>query len=83
LFSDFESAVLGVFEWIDGENIQNEQTKIAEYNILGKVYTVPTGGVPIMREDFSDKNADKFTEQRDALKNKLLLSLSEDDQCKS
>jgi len=77
LFSDFESAILGVFDWIDGENVQNEQAKIEEYDILGKVYTVPTGGVPIMREDFSGKNADKFTGQRDALKNKLLISLLE------
>ena len=47
LSARFDGAVLGVFDWIDGENVQNEQTKIAEYSILGKVYAVPVGGVPI------------------------------------
>jgi len=59
-FGDFESAVIGVFEWIDGENIQDEQTKIEEYNILGKVYTVPINGIRIKRDIFSTAQADLF-----------------------
>ena len=68
LFGNFESAVLGVFEWIDGENIQNEQTKIEEYNILCKIYTIPTGGIRIKRDIFSTSQANLFYRLWDKLK---------------
>jgi len=82
LFSDFDSAILGVFDWIDGENVETDATKIPEYQILAKVYAVPVDGVPIHREDFSYKNADKFFGQWNSLKNKQLLSLLEKNRSK-
>jgi hypothetical protein len=60
----FDNAVLGVFDWIDGENRQDENTKIREYQMLGKIYTVPAEGLNIQRENFSDGSADSFFSQR-------------------
>ena len=83
LFTSFAGAVLGVFDWIDGENIQNEQTKIAEYSILGKVYAVPPSGLSFSREEFSSASADLFFRQWDKLKitpddsSKRILSIFE------
>jgi len=42
LSSYFDSAVVGVFDWLDGENIQDERTKTPEYQMLAKVYTIPS-----------------------------------------
>ena len=56
----FDGAVIGVFDWIDGENRQDEKSKILEYQMMAKVYTVPTEGLNIQREDFSTKSAEKF-----------------------
>ena len=82
LFSSFESAILGVFDWIDGENAETDATKIFEYQILAKIYTVPADGVVIAREDFSNKNADKFFAQWDALKDRQLIALLEKNRSK-
>jgi Ser/Thr protein kinase RdoA (MazF antagonist) len=60
LSSLFDGAVVGVFGWIDGENIENEKTKSAEYNMLARVYAVPSSGISIPREDFSGSSADMF-----------------------
>jgi len=68
LSTRFDSAVLGVFEWIDGENVQNEATKIEEYKILGKVYAAPTDNIDIQRDKFSAANANLFYRQWDKLK---------------
>ncbi len=60
LYSRFDGAVLGIFDWVDGENVQNERTKIAEYGILGQVYAVEAGGLSIARDSFSTQSADLF-----------------------
>jgi thiamine kinase-like enzyme len=82
LCSRFDGAVLGVFEWIDGENIQNEKTKIAEYQMLARVYTVPVHSLSIPHEDFSGNSAVKFFKQWDALQDRQLLSLFEKNHAK-
>jgi len=56
----FDGAVLGIFEWIDGENIETDDTKWPEYQMLAKVYTVPTAGLTLRREDFSARSAAMF-----------------------
>ncbi|MCL2055987.1 MAG: hypothetical protein FWH02_02060 [Oscillospiraceae bacterium] len=56
-----------VFDWIDGENRQDEETKILEYQMLAKVYTLPTEGLIIPRESFSPESADAFLRQWAAL----------------
>ena len=69
LHSCFDSAVVGVFDWLDGENIQDERTKIPEYQMLTKVYTVPPKGLSIPRENFFTESADLFFAQCEKLKN--------------
>ncbi len=69
LYSCFDSAVLGVFEWIDGENVQDERTKIPEYQMLARVYAVPSTNISIPQETFSTQSADLFYEQLNRLKN--------------
>jgi hypothetical protein len=68
LFTDYDAAVLGIFEWIDGENIQNEITKIAEYQMLAKIYTVPSEGVPLSKETFDTAYIDAFISLHERLK---------------
>lgn len=57
LSSVFNSAVLGVFVWIDGENIETEETKIPEYNMLSRIYPLTKQGFEIPSADFSDERA--------------------------
>ena len=67
LSEQFDGAVLGVFEWIEGVNRQDEESKIREHQALAKVYTVPTEGLFIPRESFSTESADTFFRQWAAL----------------
>jgi hypothetical protein len=67
LSTRFDGAVLGIFDWIDGENTQDENTKIIEYQLLAKVYTVPTEGLAISCEDFTAASADAFLYQWESL----------------
>jgi hypothetical protein len=64
----YDGAVLGLFDWIEGENVENEKTKIAEYGILGKIYTVPANDLSICRDDFSTAGSDEFFRQLERLK---------------
>ncbi len=68
LFTHFNRAVLGIFHWIEGENIENEWTTFQEYKLLAKIYTVPTTGIQIASEDFSTKSAELFYVQWARLK---------------
>jgi len=77
LFTQFDGAVLGVFDWIDGENVQNDKTKIHEYRMLAKVYTVSPGDLSIPHENFSGNSAVKFFEQWNELQDKQLRLLFE------
>ena len=77
LFIDYDSAVLGIFQWIDGENIQNETTKISEYQMLAKIYTVPPEGVPLGTETFDTAYIDTFLARQEHLK-----TLADDDVAK-
>ena len=82
LFARFDGAVLGVFDWIDGENIETDATKISEYQMLAKVYTVPPHGISIAHEDFSERFVDQFFEQWSVLEDPALLSLLEKNRAK-
>jgi thiamine kinase-like enzyme len=65
LCSDFDGAVVGVFKWLDGDNVQNEDTRIPEYKILSKVYTVSAKGLDIPQQVFDAQAAQTL---RDNLK---------------
>ena len=77
LSAHFNDAVLGIFDWIDGEHIETDATKIPEYQMLAKVYTVPSNEVHIFHEDFSGNCADKFFTQWNVLNDEQLLALLE------
>ena len=77
---DYKSCLLDYIQHeygIDGENIETDETKIPEYQLLAKVYATPVHGLTITREDFSYKNADKFFKQWHALDNMEICSLLE------
>jgi len=82
LSTRFDGAILGVFDWIDGENRETDATKIPEYQLLAKVYAVPACGVPILREDFSGTSADTFFERWHALDNRQIHALLEKNRAK-
>ena len=82
LFTRFDGAVLGMFEWIEGENRETNATKSYEYEMLAKVYTVPTYGVQISVEDFSGISADTFFEQWKVTNDTQVLSLLEKNRTK-
>ena len=77
LSTRFDGAVLGVFDWVDGEHIETNETKIPEYNMLARVYQVPAGNVRISKEDFTSKCVDKFYAQCDAMDDERIKSLLE------
>ncbi|MDD2362505.1 MAG: aminoglycoside phosphotransferase family protein, partial [Oscillospiraceae bacterium] len=78
----YEGAVLGVFDWIDGENVQNKRSKIPEYHMLAKIYTVPGEGLSIPREDFSESSAELFFKQWNELDDENICSLFEENRDK-
>ena len=82
LFAQFDGAVVGIFDWIDGENVQNEKTKVQEYRMLAKVYTVSPDGISIPHEDFSGNSVDRFFEQWKELQDKPLRLLFEKNRAK-
>ena len=76
-YTEFDGAILGVFNWINGELTETDETKVPEYQMLAKVYTVPTDGVCIPREDFSGSISDVFYKQWESLNDSKLLALLE------
>ncbi len=77
LFTRFDSAVLGVFEWIDGERIETDETKIPEYAMLAKIYTINPDGLNLPRETFTTESADLFFRTRAALKDRRIADVFE------
>lgn len=69
LYSCFESAILGVFNWIDGENVENFDTKIPEYKMLSMIYPLTKQSFNIPTLEFTDKMANDFYCKWDVLKN--------------
>ena len=82
LFTHFAGAAIGVFDWIDGENKETDETKIPEYQMLAKVYAVSGKELNIAVENFSYKNADEFFEHWNASTDEQLLSLLEKNRAK-
>ena len=68
LYSEFGSAVLAVFDWIYGENIETDETKTPEYEMLCKVYAVSKPGFDIPRAMFSADMASNFFSRWERLK---------------
>jgi len=68
LYTAFDSAILGVFEWIDGENMETDETKAPEYQMLCEVHRISKQGFDIPMAEFSDNAAVRFYEKWDQLK---------------
>jgi Ser/Thr protein kinase RdoA (MazF antagonist) len=68
LYSHFNSGILGVFDWIDGENIETDDTKPSEYQMLCKIYPLTSPGFDIPAIDFTDGMATRFYAMWERLK---------------
>jgi hypothetical protein len=68
LFSKYNSGILGVFSWIDGENVEDDNAKIAEIKMLSKIYSVSRSGLNIPVEDFGIEIVEQFYSQWKQLK---------------
>lgn len=68
LYLNFDSAVAGLFEWVDGKNVETDQTKRAEYQMLCKIYRLTKTGLDIPTTLFSNDAAIRFYRQWEALK---------------
>lgn len=68
LYSEFGSAILAVFDWIDGENNETDETKVPEYDMLCKVYSVSKPGFDIPKAEFSADMASNFFSLWDKLR---------------
>jgi hypothetical protein len=73
LYSEFDGATVGLFQWLDGENIQNEDTKIQEYRILAKVYSASTGGLDIPQQVFDTQAAQTLIDSLKRIDNEEIL----------
>lgn len=68
LYSNFDTAVMGLFEWVDGKNVETDQTKSTEYQMLCKIYLLTRPGLAIPTAVFSDDAAIRFYQQWEKLK---------------
>ncbi len=83
-YAKFNGAVTGLLEWVDCENIETDDTKPAEYQMLCEIYRLTRPGLKISRASFSDNAAVHFYKQWDKLRklpntasNCLVLNLFE------
>ena len=68
LSTSFNSAVLAVFEWINGENIETDDTKPPEYKMLSKIYLLSKQGFDIPAIKFLDDMAKVCLEKWNSIK---------------
>ena len=68
LCAAFDSAILGIFEWIDGENIETDETKAPEYLLLCDVFKLTKQGFDIPVIEFSNTAALEFYGKWERLK---------------
>lgn len=68
LYSNFDTAVIGLFEWVDVRNVETDQTKSAEYQMLCKIYLLTKPGLEIPTALFSDDAAKRFYQQWEMLR---------------
>ena len=71
LHSYFNSAVVGVFEWIDGDNVETDDTKEIEYQMLCQIYPLTKPGFDIPVATFSTEMALRFFAEWEKVKEAL------------
>lgn len=57
---DFDAAVAALFAWVDGENVETDETKTLEYQMLCKIYRLTKPGLGIPGASFSDDAGGNF-----------------------
>lgn len=68
LYTKFDTAVMGLFEWVDGVNVETDDSKVLEYQMLCKLYVLTKPGFKIPVASFSNEAAVCFYTQWKALK---------------
>lgn len=68
LFFNFDTAFAGLFELVDGEDTETDDTKIPEYQMLCRIYALTKPGLNIPEASFSDGAAEGFFRQWESLK---------------
>lgn len=84
LSTEFNGATLGIFDWIDGQNVETDATKTPEYQLLSRIYPLSRPGFDIPCVDYSDASARQCYALWDKLKqspakgsDRLILELLE------
>ncbi len=68
LYESFEEGIYAVFEWIDGENLETDETKLFEYDMLARVYSLKKFEGEIKVENFEISVIDEFYKLLNRLK---------------
>ncbi len=71
LYCCFDGAIMAMFIWIDGKNVETDETKISEYRMLAEIYTLTKPGLDIPTVQFSADAACSFYENWQQLQNSL------------
>ena len=64
LYTHFNGGILGVFQWIDGVNLDkiDDDIRIKVYNMLTKIYKLKPSNIAIPIENFEGESTDQFFE---------------------
>jgi len=67
LYTHFNQGILGVFQWIDGINLDkiDDDIRFKEYKILTKIYKLKPGNISISVENFEGDSSDQFFKKWD------------------
>ncbi len=68
LYSKFLAGILGVFEWIEGENVETDETNDEKTRMLRQIYQINTENLDIKKETFCAEIIDTFYSLCDRLK---------------
>lgn len=68
LCSQFDAALMGLFEWVDGKNVETNETKTPEYQMLCQIYPLTKPGLDIPTASFTDDAAVRFYRHWEKLK---------------
>ena len=60
LYSTFNNGIIAGFNWIEGINIELDETKASEYEMLGKIYPLTKQGFNIPILSFNSEMADEL-----------------------
>jgi len=76
LYTHFNGGILGVFQWIDGVNIDkvDDEISVKVYNMLAKIYKLKPSDIAISIENFEGESMRQFFETWGSLEKSDLVS---------